>query len=186
MDTLEKRMGAAVRAARQALGLTGAALASQVEVSAGTLSKIEAGDLWPKARTVEALKTTLRISWGTLFGAAEEDLGLPGAIHSGAVEVIKRIEAENASHRRKIQHLRAELERAQGQIDALERQLGQAHRLWLEANRVAVAFAGIYHVFRDQLAPEAMSKVKALYLELAASPETAAARLGATVKDEKE
>lgn len=70
--TLERAIGAQVRALRHRLGLTVQDLAGAAGISTGMLSKIENGQISPSLSTLQALASALNVPLTTLFAAFEE------------------------------------------------------------------------------------------------------------------
>jgi len=68
------QIGDQLRLARQALGLSLAALSEQTEVSVGAISNIERGASSPSLRTLLSITGVLGISIGDLFGGSEDAL----------------------------------------------------------------------------------------------------------------
>lgn len=72
---LETAIGRQVRELRKRQRMTGAELAAQTGLSAGTLSKIENGLLSPSLATVSGLAHALRVPLVQLFSGYEEERG---------------------------------------------------------------------------------------------------------------
>ena len=73
-DPAEARIGARLRAARQAAGLTLAAVAEQAGLTKGFLSRLERDEVSPSVASLVTVCGVLGIGVGTLFEAAETSL----------------------------------------------------------------------------------------------------------------
>jgi transcriptional regulator with XRE-family HTH domain len=62
------QLGANIRAARKAAGLTGKELAERLEVSAVAVSQFERGTSMPAVTTFAAIAEVLGVPYGVLFG----------------------------------------------------------------------------------------------------------------------
>ncbi len=70
--TLEKLIGAKIRALRAGLGINAADLAQRAGISAGMVSKIENGQISPSLATLQALSEALNVPIASLFAGVEE------------------------------------------------------------------------------------------------------------------
>ena len=70
--SLERALGARIRATRRQHDLSVADLASAAGISAGMLSKIENGGISASLTTLQAISTALQVSLSSLFAAFEE------------------------------------------------------------------------------------------------------------------
>jgi len=73
-DPAEAHIGARLRAARQAAGLTLAAVAAQAELTKGFLSRLERDEVSPSVASLVTVCGVLGIGVGTLFEAPETSL----------------------------------------------------------------------------------------------------------------
>src|SRR5256886_15526194 len=69
---LEAGIGSEVRRLRKSLDLTMAELAASSGISAGMLSKIENGAIWPSLATLDSLAKALNVPISRLFAETEE------------------------------------------------------------------------------------------------------------------
>lgn len=94
--SLEVAIGRAVRAARQAQGITVADLSATTGLSSGMLSKIENGNTSPSLTTLQALANALSVPITAFFRGYEENRG---AVHTKAGDGVElEREGTRANH----------------------------------------------------------------------------------------
>ena len=80
-------VGARIRQARLAKGVSLRALAREIGVSASLVSQIETGKSQPSVSTLYAITTALSISVESLFDAYEDEVAAPAAVAASAAPV---------------------------------------------------------------------------------------------------
>jgi transcriptional regulator with XRE-family HTH domain len=100
-----ENLGAALRAAREARGLSLREVARQVEVSPSFVSQVELGKAKPSVGTLYALVSVLGISLNELLGAGSADGPAPGDAPTPSPAAWPRIDAPvvRAGERRRVQ-----------------------------------------------------------------------------------